>query len=196
MKKHVLAAAMFGVMVLGGCDDKKSPTVDAGKPAADAAKSVTDAAKTAADTTKDAASKTAEATKDAAGKAADAVKDAANKAADAAKNVIDGKLKDAASGYTTELTKLADSLANVKDPVGAGSALPGLKDQMSKVAGYVTTLSASSGDIKTKLMTEFKPQIDAAVTKFKAQADRISKDAMLSKVPGLADAVKNFKLFE
>lgn len=207
MKTNLIALMVVGsALVLGGCDDKKAPA-DPVKSMGDAADKMKDSAGKAVDATKDAAGKAVDATKDAAGKAVDATKEAAAKAADAtkeaaakateaAKGMLDGKLKDAATGYTSDLTKLADTLGGIKSMDDATKAFPGIKDQMTKVSGYVATLSTATGDMKTKLMADYKPQIDAAVKKFKTEADRISKDMTLSKVPGLGDAVKNFKLFE
>ena len=196
MKTNLIALMVVGsALVLGGCDDKKAPA-DPAKTMGDAADKMKEGAGKAVDATKEAATKAVDATKEAATKAADATKEAATKATEAAKGMLDGKLKDAASGYTTDLTKLADTLGGIKSMDDATKAFPGIKDQMTKVSGYVATLSTATGDAKTKLMADFKPQIDAAVTKFKAQADRISKDITLSKVPGLSDSIKNFKLFE
>jgi hypothetical protein len=212
----LIALVSAGLMVVG-CEEKKDASKslnDAAKSAGDAAKDAAnktaDATKAAADKAKDTAVKAADATKDAAYKAADATKevakDAANKTGDAMKAGGDklkemagdvmAKAKDAAGSYPTELNKLTDSLTNIKSVDDATKAFPALKDQMAKVSGYVATLSAAPADMKATLMKDFKPQIDAAVSKFKAQADRITKDGALSKVPGLTDAIKNFKLFE
>ncbi len=201
MKMNLLAVTVVGsVLVLGGCDEKKAPGADPAKTVGDAAgkavDSTKDAAAKVADVTKDVASKAADATKEAATKAADATKDAANKAAEAVKGALDSKIKDAAQGYSADLSKLADSLGGIKSMDDATKAFPGIKDQMTKVSAYVATLTAAPADIKTKLMADFKPQFDSAVKKFKVEADRISKDMILSKVPGLTDSIKNFKLFE
>jgi hypothetical protein len=206
MKNVALMAFLSAGLVVTGCEEKK----DVSKSLTDAAKSVEGAAKDAASKTADATKAAADKAKDAAGKAADATKDmakdAANKTGDAMiaggeklKEVagdVMAKAKSAAGEYPTELNKLTDSLTNIKSAEDATKAFPALKDQMTKVSGYVATLSAAPADMKANLMKEFKPQIDAAVSKFKAQAERITKDGGLSKVPGLADAIKNFKLFE
>lgn len=217
MKNVAVLALLSAGLIITGCEEKKDVSkslTDAAKSvegaAKDAAAKTADATKAAADKAKDAAGKAVDATKDAAGKAADATKDmakdAANKTGDAMiaggeklKEVAGdmmAKAKGAAGSYPTELTKLTDSLSNIKSVEDATKAMPALKDQMAKVSGYVATLSAAPADMKANLMKEFKPQIDAAVSKFKAQAERITKDGALSKVPGLADAIKNFKLFE
>ena len=199
MKTNLIVATLVGsALFLSGCDDKKNPTSadalkDSASKVADATK---DAATKAADATKDAATKAAEATKEAALKAADATKAAASKAVEAAKGMLDGKVKDAAQGYTSDLSKLGDSLAGIKSVEDATKVFPGLKDQITKVSGYAATLSTSTTEVKNKVMADFKPQIDSAVKKFKEQVDRISKDPMLSKVSGLTDSIKNLKLFE
>jgi hypothetical protein len=189
MKINLIGAVLVGsALVLGGCDEKKDP-------AADASSKMKDSATKAADATKDAASKAVDATKDAAKKATDATKDAATKATDSVKAAIDTKVKEAADAYQAGLTKLNSSLSSIKTTDDASKAFPSLKDEISKVSGAAATLSAVPSDVKTKVMTEYKPQFDAAVKGFKEQVDRISKDAALAK-SDLVTSLKNLKLFE
>lgn len=192
-------------MGIAGCDEKSKEHAEKAKQAtkdaaASAGEALKEGAKAAGEAVKDAAAKTGEKVGDAAVKTGEALKESASKlnepkpGSGTATAELLAPARETMKGYLDSMTKSNSLMEGIKSPLDATPKLTELKGTFDSISAKATELLKLTPEQQTALRNEFKDTLSPALNKFKAEAERISKDSGLGKLVG--DAVKNVKLFE
>lgn len=203
-----VTGAMVILLGMSACDEKSKEHVENAKQAtkeaaSKAGEAIKESAKAAGESVKDAAAKTGEAVGNAAVKTGEALKESASKIADPKRDPKDGgasasdaitHAKATMQGYIDSLTKGNSLLESLKSPLDATPKLPELKSTIDSIGSKASELLKLSSEQQAAVKNDYKDKLGPMVTKFKAEAERITKDSGLGKI--LGDQLKSVKLFE
>jgi hypothetical protein len=111
-----------------------------------------------------------------------------------AMDMLTPMVKDAANSYVGNLTSLTSSLGNLKDLQGVMDFVKKVEPTVKELSSSYNTLSATTGEERSNLMTAFGPKFNAANSSFLDKASTTKSNPLWNQaLSGTLDRVKLFQ---
>lgn len=119
----------------------------------------------------------------------EAQKKAAEKVAE-----VSGALRDAAEGYVSSMSEMADLLHSIRSQAHAQEKLDQIVEMRDRVAGYLKTIEEAAPETSAALREQLQSRLEPIMQKYDSQIKRVANDPRIK--PLLGDILSAFPTWQ